>query len=162
MASPPINRRICKTPFAESSTSPSRGGRNREAISGGGYAPSLTPVERARHLRQHATPAERKLWRALRLLRSQGYNFRRQAPFDNYVADFVCHRASLIVELDGSQHGDAGQAAHDGRRTAFLNGRGYLVLRFWNRDVLRNCDGVVEAILRAARAPPEKSPRSAR
>ncbi|HTQ15456.1 MAG TPA: DUF559 domain-containing protein [Rhizomicrobium sp.] len=142
------------------STSPLRGGRSPQA-NGWGTPPS-TPLERARHLRKHATPAERKLWRALRVLRPQGYHFRRQAPFGNYIADFVCHRASLIVELDGSQHGDTRQIAHDARRTVFLRGRGYTVLRFWNRDVLQNCAGVVEAIVRAAGPPPEKSSRYAR
>ena len=149
----PINRRIFKS---ESSTSPLRGGRSPQANGWG--TPPQTPVERARDLRKHATPAERVLWRALRVLRPLGLHFRRQAPFGRYIADFVCHHASVIVELDGAQHGEPGNLLQDEKRTIFLNGRGYTVLRFWNRDVLRNCDAVVEAILRVA-PPPENASR---
>jgi len=152
MPSAPINRRIFRSEFAEASTSPSPGGRSPQ---GNGWG---TPVERARHLRKHATPAERVLWRALRLLRPSGFHFRRQAPFGRYIADFACHRASLIVELDGAQHGNSDDIVHDAKRTVFLNGRGYTVLRFWNHEVLRNCDAVVEAILREA-PPPENASR---
>jgi very-short-patch-repair endonuclease len=114
--------------------------------------PSAPSVERARHLRKNATPAERLLWSALRHLKSRGYHFRRQAPFDRYIVDFACHGAKVIVEIDGSQHGDPDHVAHDAKRTRYLNSRGYKVLRFWNEDVMGDCGAVVEAILRAAPA----------
>jgi very-short-patch-repair endonuclease len=151
MPAPPINRRIYKSPFAQDFTSPLRGGRSPQ---GNGWGTDAeTSVERARELRKHATPAERLLWSRLRKLRPLGYHFRRQAPFGRYIADFACHRASLIVELDGLQHGEPSNLVHDERRTMFLNGRGYTVLRFWNLEVLRNCNEVVGAILRAAPPP---------
>jgi len=110
-----------------------------------------TIIERARKLRREATQAERVLWSALRQLRQQGFHFRRQAPFDPYVADFACKRSKIVVELDGSQHDDPEQCVHDEARTAFLATRGYRVLRFWNHEVFENRDGVVDAILRALR-----------
>ncbi|HEY1631394.1 MAG TPA: DUF559 domain-containing protein [Rhizomicrobium sp.] len=156
MSSAPINRRLFKSEFAKSSaadsTSPLRGGRSPE---GNGWG---TPVERARELRKHATTAERILWSKLRALRPLGLHFRRQAPFGDYIADFACHRANLIIELDGMQHGEESHLVHDAKRTMFLNGRGYTVLRFWNREVLRHCDEVMAAILRAA-PPPENAAR---
>jgi very-short-patch-repair endonuclease len=106
------------------------------------------PNLRARLLRKSASNAERKLWYATRLLRSAGYHFRRQAPFDKYIVDQVCHRYRLVIEVDGSQHGDnTRQVAHDALRTGFLEARGYRVLRFWNSEVLTNTRGVMEQIV---------------
>jgi very-short-patch-repair endonuclease len=73
-----------------------------------------------------------------------GAKFRRQAPVGEYVADFLCREAKLIVELDGGQHSDSEK---DPSRTAYLELAGYRVLRFWNNDLLNNEDGVVEQIL---------------
>jgi very-short-patch-repair endonuclease len=66
------------------------------------------------------------------------------------IADFVCQEHRLIVEADGGQHSDS---ASDKRRTAFLESKGYRVLRFWNDDILTNLDGVAEAIAAALSAP---------
>jgi very-short-patch-repair endonuclease len=109
-------------------------------------------VERARTLRKNATDAERLLWRSLRKLKTQGVHFRRQAQFGYYFVDFACHRAKLIVELDGSQHGDDEHVQYDVERTKFLESRGYRVLRFWNADVMANTDGVVNFIFVEATA----------
>ena len=98
----------------------------------------------AKRLRQHATPAERRLWSRLRDRRFLGLKFRRQAPVDRFVVDFVCIDAKLIIEIDGGQHGS--RVAADQRRTKILETMGYLVLRFWNNDVLTNLDGVLELI----------------
>ena len=106
-------------------------------------------TEFARRLRKQPTRAEDILWRRLRGSRFDGAKFRRQVPFDRYVVDFYCDAAKLVIELDGTQHGDPGQMRHDERRTAYLAGRGYRVLRFSNRDVLDNREGVVRAILAA-------------
>lgn len=103
-------------------------------------------IERARELRRDATAAERRLWSALRDRRLRGYRFRRQHPVGEYVADFACTRHRLIVETDGGQHVDN---EADNRRTAWLEAEGWRVLRFRNNDILRNTDGVIEAILRA-------------
>ena len=70
--------------------------------------------------------------------------FRRQFPIEPYIADFVCLELKLIIELDGSQHFD--QIAYDNERTDFLKQRGFKVLRFWNNDVFKNTEGVLESI----------------
>ncbi len=112
---------------------------------------------RARHLRRHTTEAERSLWALLRLLKHQGLHFRRQAPMGPYIVDFACHRAKIIVELDGSGHGEPAQMRHDAERTAFLAARGYRVLRFWNVDIVRNRNRIVDAILASASRPPPET-----
>jgi very-short-patch-repair endonuclease len=91
----------------------------------------------ARTLRKHPTDAEHSLWIALREFKQAGLHFRKQAPIGPYVADFACHRAKLIVELDGDQHGEDRNVAYDAKRSAFLNSLGYRVLRFANWEVLR-------------------------
>jgi very-short-patch-repair endonuclease len=103
-------------------------------------------VQRAKKLRRDMTDAERKLWLRLNV-RQLGCKFRKQVPFDPYIADFACLEHRLIVELDGGQHDE--NRAKDERRTRYLEALGYRVLRFWNTDVMRNVDGVVEAIARA-------------
>ena len=103
-------------------------------------------VGRARRLRRDATDAERALWRVLRGRAIAGLKFRRQHPIGRYIVDFVCLERRLIVELDGGQH----TAEVDGPRTAYLEAAGYRVVRFWNPDVLRNPEGVVEVIVAAA------------
>ena len=108
---------------------------------------------RARRLRAKATDAERRLWRELRVLKVKGLHFRRQAPMGRYYVDFVCHSAKLVVELDGRQHSGAA-ADYDAKRTEFLHSRGYTVLRFWNFEVMRNRQSVVDAIFAVATLPP--------
>jgi very-short-patch-repair endonuclease len=98
----------------------------------------------ARRLRRNQTDAKRILWFRLRDRRLDGWKFRRQFPIDRFVVDFFCADAHLIVELDGGQH--AVQAAADAQRTKILEAMGYLVLRYWNNDVMQNIDGVVEDI----------------
>ncbi len=90
------------------------------------------------------TDAERKLWYALRDRRFQGHKFRRQHSIGPFIADFACVGARLIIELDGSQHGDA--VDYDARRTAYLNGAGWRVVRFPNREVLTNLAGVLTRV----------------
>jgi very-short-patch-repair endonuclease len=103
----------------------------------------LTDV--ARKLRRNQTDAEKQLWYHFRDRRFLGYKFRRQTPRGRAVADFLCHEARIIVEVDGGQHASS---SSDVERTAFLNSAGYLVLRFWNNDVMSNMDGVLEEIAR--------------
>src|SRR5512144_1952713 len=85
---------------------------------------------RARKLRYDSTDAERIIWNALRAHRLNGASFRRQTPIGPFVADFVCHAANLVVELDGGQHFEDANAQRDSRRDAFLASKGFRVLRF--------------------------------
>ena len=98
----------------------------------------------ARRLRRDQTDAERVLWFRLRDRRFNGWKFRRQFPVDRFVVDFFCADAHLIIELDGGQH--AVRVAADLERTKILEAMGYLVIRFWNNDVMKNIDGVLEEI----------------
>jgi very-short-patch-repair endonuclease len=107
------------------------------------------PSLRARELRRNATDAERKLWYQLRRRQVEGFRFRRQVPLGPYIVDFACLSAKLIVELDGGQHGEDENIAKDAKRTAWLNGQGFRVLRFWNLDVLQAMEGVWDAIAAA-------------
>jgi very-short-patch-repair endonuclease len=81
-------------------------------------------------------------------------HFRRQAPIGRYIVDFVCHRSKIVVELDGSQHGEAAARAYDEIRTVFLSSRGYRILRFADEEVFRNRDYVIDAIARFAALEP--------
>lgn len=99
----------------------------------------------ARSLRRSQTDAEVKLWGYLRARRLDGLKFRRQAPIAGYIADFACHDAKLIVELDGSQHADRQVA--DTARSDALRLVGYEVIRFWNVDVLKDIEAVLTTIL---------------
>ena len=98
------------------------------------------------------TDAETKIWQRLRAHRFQGLSFRRQFPVGPYVVDFVCLEARLIIEIDGGQHASA-EAAYDAKRDAWLRDEGFLILRFWNNDVLRNLRGVLESVAEAVQAP---------
>ena len=95
-------------------------------------------------LRNGMTDAERRLWSKLRA-EQLGVKFRRQHPLGTYVLDFACLSPKLVVEVDGSQHLD--QVSYDARRSAWLEGQGYIVLRFWANEVLSETDGVVGRIV---------------
>jgi very-short-patch-repair endonuclease len=102
--------------------------------------PSEGAHRRARKLRREMTEAEIRLWQMLRLRQTEGYRFRRQVPIGRFIADFVCHAARLIVEIDGGQHDLLSD--EEMNRAQFLEGQGYRVLRFWNNEVLDNPEGV--------------------
>jgi adenine-specific DNA-methyltransferase len=105
------------------------------------------------------TDAEVNLWMRLRGNQLGGHYFRRQVPMGSYIVDFVCVKAHLIIEVDGSQHLKA--AKHDEQRTAWLQSRGYRVLRFWDNDVLQHQNAVLESIrLALEEAPTLPSPAS--
>ena len=101
-------------------------------------------TDRAQELRKNMTKEERKLW--YEYLRSYPLRFRRQVTFGNYILDFYCAAAKVAVELDGSQHYETSGQKYDARRDAFFDQNGIQVLRFSNTDVLRNLQGVCQAI----------------
>ena len=126
----------------EGGTQPVRAGRVR------GY--SKQTLTRAKRLRRELTDAERKLWGLLRSRQLNGAKFRRQQPIGPFIVDFVCLDRRLVVEADGGQHSGS---KRDQQRDAWLSSRGYRLLRFWNRDILGNPDGVICVIADALIAP---------
>ncbi|MGU3524870.1 endonuclease domain-containing protein [Enterobacteriaceae bacterium C23F] len=98
-----------------------------------------------KYLRCHQTSEENRLWYLLRAKRFYGYKFKRQMPVGPYIVDFACFRGRLIVELDGGQHAD--EAENDDKRTAYLNARGWRVIRFWNNEFRMNEEAVLMSIL---------------
>ncbi|NVO15978.1 MAG: endonuclease domain-containing protein [Rhodoplanes sp.] len=116
--------------------------------------------ERAKQLRQTMTRAETLLWRYIKAHRIEGLGFRRQVPMGVYVADFVCHSAKLVVELDGESHDFESRHGRDRTRDAWFGSQGYRVVRFTNDQVLRNLEGVVAAIRETAEAAMRGAPPS--
>jgi methylmalonyl-CoA mutase cobalamin-binding domain/chain len=110
--------------------------------------PALPPqlLERCRELRQNATDAENLLWQLLRNRSLHDSKFRRQHPLEGYILDFYCDEAKLAIELDGGQHLEEKQVSYDAKRTEILNNAGIRVLRFWNNDVLKNTEIVLNEI----------------
>jgi very-short-patch-repair endonuclease len=102
-------------------------------------------IRRALELRRTPTDAERRLWWELRG-RQLGFPFRRQAPIANFVADFACPAARLVIELDGGGHGTDEAEARDATRARALEVAGFRVIRFWNHEVFEDIDNVVERI----------------
>ena len=106
----------------------------------------------ARALRANLTMPERRLWRYLRAGQLAGAQFRRQHAVGRFVVDFFCAKAKLVVEIDGDSH--ATQRGYDHYRTNWLEGKGYTVLRFTNREVMNQLDAVVGEIAQALKKPP--------
>jgi very-short-patch-repair endonuclease len=102
--------------------------------------------ELSRQLRNNMTDAERRLWSRIRMRQLGGYRFYRQKVIGDRIADFYCHRAGLVIEVDGSQHYSLEGTEADGQRDQYLQGCGMTVLRFTNIDVLQNIEGVVDTI----------------
>ncbi len=103
--------------------------------------PPAGAVRRARDLRKRVTDAERVVWTMLRECFGD-WHFRGQVPIRHYIVDFASHRAKLVIEVDGGQHGPE----VDAERTRIIEDEGYCVLRFWNNEVIGNPDGVWAAM----------------
>jgi very-short-patch-repair endonuclease len=101
---------------------------------------------RASTLRKTMTREEVKLWFELKQLNTQGFHFRRQVPLDGYILDFAEFTHRLVIEVDGGQHNDPVNLAHDQRRDRHFTSSGFRVLRFWNNDINQAMDGVVVTI----------------
>ena len=106
-------------------------------------------AEAALKMRRNMTGAEATLWRFLRANRLGGLQFRRQQVIDRFIADFYCHAAGLVVEVDGGVHDQ--QRARDAERDHAITSRGLRVLRFSNEQVVSDTQGVLREILRVAR-----------
>jgi very-short-patch-repair endonuclease len=106
--------------------------------------PIVATTSNAPALRRSMTDAERKLWRVLRARQFAAAEFRRQEPIGPYVADFVCYKQRLVIEVDGGQHAES---ARDRFRDRWFEQNAFRVLRFWNNEVLNNLEGVSTAII---------------
>jgi very-short-patch-repair endonuclease len=107
-------------------------------------------VVRARGLRREQTPAEARLWSALRKRQVAGLKFRRQHPYEQFILDFFCVERQLAVEVDGGVHLYPEQAARDLERSEFLEQRGVHVLRFTNEEIEQHLPDVLRKIAEAA------------
>jgi very-short-patch-repair endonuclease len=118
-------------------------------------ARAVLQIDRARELCQTETESEQAAWQLLRGLRLKGVRFRRQHPLGQYIADFCCPQRRLIVELDGSVHGQPSQAKKDARRDTHLKNMGYSVLRLSNGMVLQAPELFVDEVLRVVWSLPD-------
>ena len=105
------------------------------------YNKNLKPF--ARELRKNMTDAERLLWSKIRRKQLRGLQFYRQKTIDNFIVDFYCPKAGLVIEVDGGQHYTEDGLEKDRSRDQHLNAIGLRVMRFNNLDVLKNIDGVI-------------------
>lgn len=115
-----------------------------------------TLKQRAKDMRANPTPAEQKLWLALRANRFENQQFTRQTIIAPYIVDFASKAARLIIEVDGDTH--YVKDRYDARRTEFLESLGYRVIRFANPDVMDNVEAVLGVIAQALRASPSPQP----
>ena len=137
-----IWREIGDSPLPSPQPSPS--GRGSEHYRGGFNFSGLT--NKARELRQNQTPAEEMLWELLRDQQLAGAKFRRQHQFGEYICDFFCNEARIVVECDGDPHTTAAGKKHDAKRDAYLRSRGLTVIRFANERVFNDVGGVLREI----------------
>ena len=107
-------------------------------------------IEIARKLRRNRSKSEQQLWQWLRGRRFCKLKFRRQFPVEGYICDFVCLECRIVVEVDGEQHDQA--VAADQVRTAALEAAGFVVLRFWNSEIIHRIEYVLDVIARTAAA----------
>lgn len=102
--------------------------------------------ENARELRNSLTTAEKYLWSKIQKRQLKGFRFRRQHPISLYIADFYCHEAKLVIELDGEYHNTSDMQELDAYRTEVIKNFGIHVLRFTNDDVLNDIETVLNKI----------------
>ncbi|MBQ9715101.1 MAG: endonuclease domain-containing protein [Clostridia bacterium] len=101
-------------------------------------------TKKAQYLRKNATPWERKLW--YEFLKDYPIRFQRQKPIDNFVADFYCAKAGIVLELDGGEHFSSQTLQYDQMRTEILQKKGVKVVRICNNEIDKNFEGVCEYI----------------
>ena len=97
----------------------------------------------ARNLRKNSTIQERRLWNLLKNRQFHNLKLKRQQPIGDYIVDFICKEAKIIIEIDGGQHNEPENIEYDKTRTEYLNNLGYKVIRFWDNEIYENIEGVV-------------------
>ncbi|CAI2717305.1 endonuclease domain-containing protein [Nitrospina watsonii] len=118
-----------------------------------------TLIERARDLRSQSTPAENRFWHHLRQMPCyQETQFNRQKPIGTFIVDFYCHAYGLVIEIDGDTHGPDDAKRKDTARTAWLESQGLRVLRFQNREVIQNIEGVMSVLEKVIEEIKEEAP----
>jgi very-short-patch-repair endonuclease len=114
------------------------------------YKRKLT--ELARQNRNNPSSAEKKVWyEVLSRKQFEGYKFTRQKPIDHFIIDFYCSKLQLVIEIDGDSHAE--NAEYDKARTKVLNQYGLKVLRYTNRDVMNNIEGVYQDLIQIVKPP---------
>ncbi|WP_108812668.1 DUF559 domain-containing protein [Sphingorhabdus sp. Alg231-15] len=111
-----------------------------------------TLLQRAKKMRLNPTEAEKRLWRHLSASQLGGYKFRRQTVIEQFIADFLCPKKALVVEVDGDTH----DQLQDAKRDLRLSQRGFRTIRFSNQEVMENMDGVLMAILKVLNEMPDR------
>jgi very-short-patch-repair endonuclease len=119
----------------------------------------MAKIARARAMRKTLTPAEARLWVALRDLRSDGFHFRRQTPLRGYYLDFFCWARGVIVEVDGGSHLDEDRARQDRVRDAVFAREGLITLRYDNLRVREQLAEIIEDVRGSCLARPTRSPQ---
>ena len=114
-------------------------------------------IARAKTLRSAMSLPEVLLWRALRT-RPSGFKFRRQQPAGPYVADFYCHEARLVIEVDGEAHGCGDRPILDDARDRWFEDRGFKVMRVTARDLLADANAAAQGIAAAVGMPLHQPP----
>ena len=108
-------------------------------------------------MRKNSTDAERWLWQHLRNRELGRWKFRRQHPSGPFIVDFVCIEKKLIIEVDGGQHAE--DRTKDTKRSQFLERKGFRILRFWNNEILREGEAVLNVVLSSlVKKPPHPNP----
>lgn len=125
------------------------------------YGAALSTFEKAKALRKNSTPAEKRLWKIIRDRKMLGLKFRRQHPLKYFIADFYCHEALLVLEVDGSIHTLEEIKQYDKEREAMIAELGLTVLRFTNEEVFTEPEKIereVEKHLQKIRLPLTPAP----
>jgi len=110
------------------------------------YGAGREILERARLLRTSMTPSENILWQHIRKKNLSGIIFRRQHPIGQFIVDFYCHEARLVIEIDGEIHSRTENIEHDENRTFELKKLGLKVIRFNNEEIENSINNVLETL----------------
>jgi very-short-patch-repair endonuclease len=110
------------------------------------YGATPDIFDKARSLRKNMTVAEKELWERLKGKKIKGYRFRPQHPINFYIADFYCHVARLVIEIDGEQHNLGENKTYDIDREKIMLSLGINTLRFKNQEVLNEIGKVISLI----------------
>jgi very-short-patch-repair endonuclease len=144
----------------QSPLAPAGRGRRVRGAKFQGYIVKRNNISKARDLRKNQTDAEQKLWAVLRDRSLAGVKFRRQFPIENYILDFYSSDIKLCIEADSGQHYTEEGKLQDDERAKVLAKFGIQILRFSDRDILKNIDGVCDVIFGAIKRNRPPSPQS--